>query len=134
MEKYVYNFDMYSGLKRCPVCNGELGVVEYRCRRCGTGITGEFEASEFAGLTSEQLHFLRVFLQSRGNLSVVSQVLGVSRPTARARLDDLLQALGIETLEEEYQEAEVDIHEVLDRLERGEITAEDAEKIIRGEV
>ncbi len=133
MENFGYNFDMRRGLMSCPVCNGELAVVEYRCRRCGTRISGEFEISEFAGLTSEQLHFLKVFLQSRGNLSVVSQVLGVSRPTARARLDDLLRTLGFEVLEEEYREPAVDINEVLDRLERGEITSEEAEKIIRGE-
>lgn len=117
----------------CPVCKGELMVVEYRCRRCGTRISGEFGISEFAGLTSDQLDFLKVFLQSRGNLSVVSQILGVSRPTARARLDDLLRTLGFEVLEEEYKEPVVDVHEVLDRLERGEITSEEAEKIIKGE-
>ncbi len=86
-------------------------------------------------MTEEQLAFLRLFLQFRGNLSMVAQELGVSRPTARARLDEVLDALGYPAMPGPVTEEEsVDVNEVLDRLERGEITIEEAERLLRGEV
>ena len=44
-------------------------------------------------LSEERLAFLRLFVSSRGNLSEVERVLGVSYPTVRAKLDDLITAL-----------------------------------------
>ena len=51
---------------------------------------------DFCALTPDQRHLLRVFLASRGNTKELERYLGVSYPTARARLDDLLGALNIE--------------------------------------
>ncbi len=133
METVAYHIDMMKRLHRCPVCEGPLQVLEYQCGRCGTRIVGTFPRTEFDQLSEEQLHFLRLFLQFRGNLSMVAQELGVSRPTARARLDEVLNALGYPSLAEPVVEEEVDVEEVLDRLERGEITVEEAERLLKGE-
>ena len=121
-----------SRIEKCPACGSRLEIREYGCPTCGTTIRGRFLPTEFDALSEEQLAFLRVFLRARGNLSTVARELGVSHPTARAKLDTLLAALG-------YEEAPAppptpdEIQEVLDRLERGELTAEEAERLLRGE-
>ncbi len=117
---------MKKSLTTCPVCGGKLRTVEYRCNSCGTVIRGNFDSCEFCGLDEENLNFLRLFLKSRGNLSVIAKALGVSHPTARQKLDQLLRALGYETGEKS------DIKDVLDLLDSGEISAEEAIKLLKG--
>lgn len=114
-------------LNICPVCGGELEIAELKCSRCGTVIRGKFLPCEFCNLDEEKLEFLRIFLKSRGNLSEVAKKMGISHPTARHRLLELLLALGYEIEEEE--EEKVDIFEL---LERGEISVDEAIEILKG--
>ncbi len=117
---------MKKALTTCPVCGGKLRIVEYRCNSCGTVIRGSFESCEFCALDQENLEFLRLFLKSRGNLSVVAKILGISHPTARQKLNNLLSALGYE------MEEKSNVRDVLDLLEAGEITADEAIKLLKG--
>ncbi len=120
-------------LEQCPVCGGKLEIREYHCTHCGTVIRGRFTPTEFDRLADEDLQFLRLFLRSRGTLSVVAQELGISRPTARARLDQLLENLGYAPLAEEAPgEPGPDPGEVLDLLEQGRITTEEALRLLKG--
>lgn len=83
-------------LRQCPVCNDPMVVRELYCSACDVTIRGEFEpgsAGPFSQLTGEQLAFLNLFVTSRGNMSDVERSLGVSYPTVRAKLDDLITAL-----------------------------------------
>lgn len=71
-------------------------VREFYCPACDVTIRGEFEpgsAGPFSQLSDEQLAFLNLFVTSRGNMSDVERSLGVSYPTVRAKLDDLITAL-----------------------------------------
>jgi hypothetical protein len=82
--------------RTCPVCGEGLAVTRLSCE-CGTELTGSFAACEFCTLGADDLSLLRVFLASRGNLKEVERHLGVSYPTARARVDALLARLGVAT-------------------------------------
>lgn len=79
----------------CPVCATRLDVSALHCGACDTEVRGHFRHCEFCGVSDEQRDLLRVFLAARGNAKELERHLGVSYPTARARLDDLLGALGI---------------------------------------
>ncbi len=83
-------------LRQCPVCDDPMVVREFYCPACDVTIRGEFEpgsAGPFSQLNDEQLAFLNLFVTSRGNMSDVERSLGVSYPTVRAKLDDLISAL-----------------------------------------
>ena len=80
-----------------------------------------FEACEFCSLEAEDRQMLLVFLKSRGNMKELERHLGVSYPTARARFDRLLKALGLEEPDEEP-----DRLELLESLARGEIDVGEA--------
>lgn len=54
-----------------------------------------FSACEFCALDEADHDLLRLFLASRGNLREVERGLGVSYPTARLRVDRLLEKLGL---------------------------------------
>jgi hypothetical protein len=54
---------------------------------------GQFRPNIFSALSNDQAHFLRVFVQARGNLSELEKVLGVSYPTIRGKLDEINKIL-----------------------------------------
>ncbi len=79
--------------QQCPACGGPLVVTECRCADCNLQLRGEFRLGLFSNLSDDQLTFVRVFLRTRGNLTEVEKVLGVSYPTIRNKLDEINKAL-----------------------------------------
>jgi hypothetical protein len=118
---------------QCPVCNGRLHVTHLKCGECATELAGDFAPNEFARLAPDKLDFLRTFLSCRGNLKEVEGALGISYPTVRARLDTVLAALGFGAGGDSAGPTEADKEQVLEALERGELTLEEAERKLRGE-
>lgn len=114
---------------RCPVCGGKLYVVELACLNCDTKIRGHFEIPEFSRLDEAEREFLLIFLRSRGSLRDVQRELALSYPTVRSRLDALLVKMGIIASGPSKEE----IDEVLLKLERGELSADEALNLIKKE-
>jgi len=133
-------------ISTCPVCAGELAVTRLHCRQCGTTLEGEFSVGRFGRLTKEQLVLLESFLRSRGNLRDMERELGISYPTVRGRVEALVRALGFgprdgsdepddEATANAIATANADIaaarQQILERLSKGDIGAEDAAAAIR---
>ncbi len=83
---------MAAYISSCPSCRHTLEVTELSCPHCHVQIRGRFQGHPGLSLTEEQLSFLRLFVQSRGNLREIERILGVSYPTVRNKLDDLVEA------------------------------------------
>lgn len=117
----------------CPTCNEQLGIRELGCAHCGTTVRGNWESNPFQRLNTDQQAFLILFVRSRGNLSEVERALGVSYPTVRAKLEELINALADASADssEAGSDAPVSRREILDRVARGEIPASDALEILR---
>ncbi len=132
---------LYHAPADCPVCGDDLIVTRKGCRTCGTELAGEFESCVYCGLESSELDLLRVFLSSRGNLREVEKHLGVSYPTARARLDAVVDKLGFTPSTEvpskegpgpveDQTEQMTPQEQVLARVATGEISAETAATLL----
>ncbi|MBN1326695.1 MAG: DUF2089 domain-containing protein [Candidatus Cloacimonetes bacterium] len=80
-------------LKKCPVCNGELEVIEYQCSRCQTSIRGRFRLGDLASLNLKQQEFVKVFICCGGNIKEVEKTLGISYPTVKNRLGEISDIL-----------------------------------------
>ncbi len=124
---------------RDPVSGGELYVSELASDESGITIRGRFAVSRFARLDAEQTHFLETFLRCRGTINAVEKELGISYPTVKARLDSLLGALGLSPVvddrpkEEKPKISAEAKRAIIEQLERGEITADEAKARMRGE-
>jgi hypothetical protein len=118
-------------LGRCPVCDGEMEVVRLHCRSCGSALEGQFALGKFHSLSRDQLQFAELFIKNRGNIKEMERELGVSYPTVRGRLEGLIRALGYE-VPEEPKPVPDGRKEILAQLERGEITSEEAIRLLRG--
>ena len=121
----------------CPVCGDRLHTTRLSCDGCDTELTGHFAGCEFCTLAGEDRRILRIFLASRGNVKDVERALGVSYPTARARVDVVLAKLGLDddapSSHEQHRPVSstpsprpADRLELLQRLARGEIGVDDA--------
>lgn len=128
-------------LTKCPVCTHQLTAVKLTCQSCGTNIENTFDFPKLMTLSKEQQEFVEVFIRSRGNIKDVEKALGISYPTVRAKLDQVIESLGeptnikVNLIQQATQTTYVDKqpvvddekkNEILDLLEKGEITADEA--------
>ena len=101
---------------------GQPIVVErVRLVEKDVAIEGRFELPQLARLSSEDQVFITAFVRSHGSIKEMEQIFGVSYPTIKSRLTRIAQSL--EFVETNPMPSRV---EVLDRLKRGEITAQEA--------
>ena len=105
----------------CQNCGGELVIEKLVCRNCDLAIEGRIELPRLARLTAEDREFIELFVLSAGSLKEVGKVLKLSYPTVRARLDRVIANL--QELDRSRQAVRL---EIIRRLERGELTAEQA--------
>lgn len=133
---------LYEMPHKDPISGAPLYISELSCEESGVRIRGKFEIPRFARLDIEMTRFLETFVRCRGVLNCVEKELGISYPTVRARLDALLAALDLPPAKEAKsvppvasEENLAKKREVLDLLEKGEISAEEAKNRLReGEV
>jgi hypothetical protein len=104
------------------VTRGRPLIVE-RVRIADTDIAveGRFELPQLARLEAEDQVFIAAFVRSHGSIKEMEQIFGVSYPTIKARLNRIAQSLEFIDTNPAPPRSEV-----LERLARGEITAEDA--------
>ena len=81
---------------QCPICGHHLHVTRLQCRNCDTAIEGQFTLGRLYELSPEQLEFVETFLRCEGKINRVEQEIGLSYPAVRARLTDVIRALGYE--------------------------------------
>ncbi len=77
----------------CPSCSTVLMVKSLVCEHCQTEVTGLFSMPILAGFTAKEQDFIIEFVKSSGSLKVMAQKLGLSYPTVRNLLDDLIQKI-----------------------------------------
>jgi len=132
----------------CPFCGGELIVTHLNCRECDTHVDGRFTISgasqlkpehlafidKFVSrLQPEQLEFVETFVRCEGKIKSMEAELGLSYPTIRNRLDEVIRALGYEP---ELEAAAAGVSEerrlaILEDLDLGRISAEEAMRMLQ---
>ncbi|MBI3159467.1 MAG: DUF2089 domain-containing protein [Chloroflexi bacterium] len=123
---------MYPLLGNCPVCGGELAVTTLTCRECDTTIQGRFTAGPFSALNPQQLEFVELFVRNEGKITRMEAELGLSYPTIRNRLHEVIRALGYEPGGEDASGlTEDDRRTILEDLETGKINYEEAMRLLK---
>jgi len=127
---------MNQEITQCPICQSNLEITKLYCRSCDTTIEGHFQHSTpFQQLTAEQMSFMATFVHNEGKINRVGEELGMSYPTVRSRLHDLIRALGYEVGEEEEPTGSLPEEErraILDALSEGALSSEEALKRLSG--
>jgi hypothetical protein len=144
--------------ERCPFCSAAITTIkQYTCNSCGTTFDGHFGLRETAHpltrLSWAQLDFVLAFVRCEGKLNRLEAELGVSYPTVRSRLNEVITALGGEPEIEaetaapqpagepaslppagEQSGAPHPRKQILDDLAAGNLSAEEAMKLLRSQI
>jgi len=119
----------------CPVCGEGMVITRLYCPNCDVTVEGRFTLGRVAMLSPEQLEFVEVYLRCDGKIKRVEDELGVSYPTVRSRLNEIITAMGYEVPRNESDELSPDQRrQVLDDLASGRISSEQAVELLRGEL
>ena len=102
--------------------HGQPSVVErVRVAEKDIAIEGSFELPQLARLDMDDQIFITAFVRSHGSIKEMERIFGVSYPTIKSRLTRIANSLEFVETNPTPSKAEI-----LERLQRGEITAEDA--------
>lgn len=126
---------MHPVLGACPVCGEALTITRLHCRACDTSIEGQFYAGRLSQLSARQLEFVETFLLCEGKIKAVEERLGISYPTVRSRLREVIMAMGYEMQADDEAEpplSESDRKRVLDDLAAGRLSSEEAIAMLKG--
>lgn len=80
---------------KCPACGGVLYTAKVACENCKAEFPVTQPLSRYDTLSAPLCAFLDCFLKNQGNIKAVGEELGISYPTVKRRLDQLLNALGL---------------------------------------
>src|SRR5712691_8306177 len=123
-NEYMEGMHTVDGI--CPVCGDSMAISRLSCRNCGSALEGSFSLGEtstafdpsfqhgrtrtehriearfgrLARLDGTQLEFVEVFLRCRGIIKNVEDMLGISYPTVKARLANVLETMGVDAEED----------------------------------
>ena len=120
-------------LTTCPVCGESLAVTRLHCRNCDTTIDGRFDVGRLGRLTAEQVAFVEVFVRCEGKLNRMEREVGLSYPTLRARLTEVIRQMGFAVGAEAASSGSEDLHRVLDDLASGKISSDEAMRALEKE-
>ena len=123
---------------QCPICGGGIAITRLQCDECDITIEGRFApmpaaSNPFSPLNPEQMQFVMTFVKCEGKLNRMEDELNLSYPTLRSRLQDVIRAMGYEPGKDEPQATRVsedDRKRILDDLDAGRISAEQAMKML----
>ena len=104
----------------------EIEVERVRIVNKEIAVEGRFQLPALCRLTVEDQTFVTAFIRCHGSIKEMEALFGISYPTVKNRLNRIAQKL-------EYVEINPPASkgDVLDQLEKGEITLEEAEKRLK---
>ena len=101
-----------------------MEIARYRCPDCEAVLQGHFALPPLARLSAEQQAFVTAFVRVHGNIKRMESLFGISYPTVKNRLNTIAQKLDAPMLVPDEPAR------VLERLARGELTVEQALRML----
>jgi hypothetical protein len=111
-------------VSRCPVCEGKLEIGRLCCPQCHTSIETTLPIPPIFQLPADLQEFVLIFLRCQGKIRDVEKELGISYPTVIKRLDLVNVLLG-------NQAPPSGRKDILEQLERGEISVQEATQLLK---
>lgn len=110
----------------CPFCKESVHIKKVDCPKCGISFEGDFYTSPLVNLSEEQQSFVELFVLSSGSLKEMAKILGVTYPTVRARLNEI-----IEDFKSEIRKRDGYKEDILEKVEKGKLDPKKAAEIIK---
>ena len=109
----------------------EFTVERVRLTGKEIAIEGSFDLPPLARLSAEDQVFVMAFVQCHGSIKQMERIFGISYPTVKKRLDSIAGRFEFVVSEPEPVD-DAERSEVIDQLERGEISVDEAVERLSG--
>ena len=109
----------------------EFTVERVRLTGKEIAIEGSFDLPPLARLSAEDQVFVMAFVQCHGSIKQMERIFGISYPTVKKRLDSIAGRFEFVVSEPEPVD-DAERSDVIDQLERGEITVDEAVERLSG--
>ena len=106
----------------------DMLIEQVRLVKKNISVSGQFELPPLSRLSEEDQIFIIAFIRCHGSIKVMESQFGISYPTVKNRLNKIAQSLDFVEVDPPTSKSEV-----LSQLEKGEISVEEAEQILKGE-
>ncbi len=120
-------------LSTCPVCEERMSITRLHCRNCDTTIEGHFDLGRFGRLNADQSNFLETFIRCEGKLSRMEPEMGMSYPTLRGRLNEIIRTMGFPVGPDTGRISDEERHRILDELASGKLSSEEAMRMLESD-
>ena len=97
-------------------------IGELKCPKCDLRVKKDLLPCEFCQLHEDDYEFLKIFLRTQGRITEIEKILGVSYPTIKQKIENLLAKLDLSPIGEK---------DPLDALEKGEISVDEVVAILK---
>jgi hypothetical protein len=77
----------------CPSCEERLVVKRLHCTNCETEVEGLYPLPSLSSLLQSDQEFVLHFIKASGSLKEMAKLLGVSYPTVRNKLNDVIEKI-----------------------------------------
>lgn len=108
----------------CPYCGGAMRPVAMACDRCEVEVRGRFQQTYFQRLSADDMLFLEKYLLAEFSIKALAEESGLGYTAIRSRLDRIIATYRRHWSREEEKRT------ILERLEKGEISADEAARAI----
>ena len=107
----------------------EIIIEKVRFKNRDMTLEGNFNLPPLSQLSIEDQTFIIAFIRIRGSIKEMESLFGISYPTVKNRLNKIAQQLEFVEVNPPASRSEV-----LDQLEKGEISVEEAENKLKGKI
>lgn len=80
---------------QCPSCSDPLAVSQLSCANCQTKVSGNYSLPILLQLSSDEQQFVFEFVLTSGSLKEMASKMGISYPTVRNKLDDIIEKIKV---------------------------------------
>lgn len=113
-------------MHRCFTCKNQMTVQKLHCTACDVSHEGDFKTPRLTRLSAHNRRLAEAFLLTGGNLKDLAEKIGVSYPTLRRQVDEM-----IDELSRLQNEDEQETTRILDAIEKGEMPPEKGMRFIK---
>ena len=79
--------------RKCPSCGQTLAIRTMQCDGCDTRIEGHYDLPLMMCLSDDDVRFVEEFVLCSGSLKEMARSMGLSYPSVRNRLDDIIERI-----------------------------------------
>ncbi len=98
-------------------------ISELKCPACDLRVKKDFPPCEFCQLPEDDYEFLKIFIRTQGKITDIEKILGISYPTIKTKIDDLLRKLKLSPVEGK--------NDPIEALAQGELSVDEVVTILK---